>query len=80
MAKLNIPGYQIKAHIGSGGMAVVFRATQESLQRSVALKVLKNTESKEWTERFLNEGRILAEGDMGELTANEEVIEAYLGR
>ena len=27
-----------------------------------------------------NEGRILAEGDMGELTANEEVIEAYLGR
>ena len=60
MAKLNIPGYQIKAHIGSGGMAVVFRATQESLQRSVALKVLKNTESKEWTERFLNEGRILA--------------------
>ena len=60
MAKLNIPGYQIKAHVGSGGMAVVFRATQESLQRSVALKVLKNTESKEWTERFLNEGRILA--------------------
>jgi serine/threonine protein kinase len=60
MAKLNIPGYQIKAHVGSGGMAVVFRAIQESLQRSVALKVLKNTESKEWTERFLNEGRILA--------------------
>ena len=60
MAKLNIPGYQIEAHVGSGGMAAVFRATQESLQRSVALKVLKNTESKEWTERFLNEGRILA--------------------
>ena len=60
MAKLNIPGYQIKAHVGSGGMAAVFRAIQESLQRSVALKVLKNTESKEWTERFLNEGRILA--------------------
>ena len=60
MAKLNIPGYQIKAHVGSGGMAVVFRALQESLQRPVALKVLKNTESREWTERFLNEGRILA--------------------
>lgn len=60
MAKLSIPGYQIKAHVGSGGMAVVFRAVQESLQRPVALKVLKETESKEWTERFLNEGRILA--------------------
>jgi len=61
--KLNIPGYQIKAHVGSGGMAVVFRALQESLQRPVALKVLKHTESKEWTERFLNEGRILASLD-----------------
>jgi len=60
MAKLDIPGYQIKAHIGSGGMAVVFRAIQESLQRPVALKVLKNSESNEWTERFFNEGRILA--------------------
>ena len=28
----------------------------------------------------LNEGRILAEGEMDELTTNEEVIEAYLGR
>ena len=63
MPKLNIPGYQIKAHVGSGGMAVVFRALQESLQRPVALKVLKHTESKEWTERFLNEGRILASLD-----------------
>lgn len=63
MAKLSIPGYQIKAHVGSGGMAVVFRAVQESLQRPVALKVLKETESKEWTERFLNEGRILASLD-----------------
>ena len=63
MPKLNIPGYQIKAHVGTGGMAAVFRAVQESLQRPVALKVLKNTESKEWTERFLNEGRILASLD-----------------
>ncbi len=60
MAKLNIPGFQIKAHIGSGGMATVFQAIQTSLERPVALKVLKHTESKEWTERFLNEGRILA--------------------
>jgi serine/threonine protein kinase len=60
MPSLSIPGYNIKAHIGSGGMAVVFLAEQESLQRPVALKVLKNTESKEFTERFLNEGRILA--------------------
>ena len=81
MAKLDIPGYKINAHVGSGGMAVVFRAMQESLQRQVALKVLKETESKEWTERFLNEGRILYDGDIVSLLhrmAGERSVEVHL--
>ena len=28
----------------------------------------------------LNEGRVLAEGSLGEMETNEEVMEAYLGR
>ena len=35
-----IPGYQIEARVGAGGMAVVFRARDERLRRPVALKIL----------------------------------------
>jgi serine/threonine-protein kinase PpkA len=41
-------------------MGSVFLAVQESLDRQVALKVLNNPESQEFTERFINEGRIVA--------------------
>lgn len=37
---LELPGYQFHQKIGEGGMATVYRGTQQSLQRSVAIKVL----------------------------------------
>ena len=55
-----IPGYRVEGLIGSGGMASVYLAIQESLDRPVALKVLDDPESAEYQERFLNEGRIIA--------------------
>lgn len=36
----NIPGYDLHKQIGRGGMGVVFRATQRSTKRVVALKLL----------------------------------------
>lgn len=59
---MQIPGYNIESQIGKGGMAVVYRAIQESLGRPVALKVMHPlfANSPEFTERFLNEGRLLA--------------------
>lgn len=59
---MKIPGYNIERQIGKGGMAVVYRAIQESLGRPVALKVMHPlcADSPEFTERFLNEGRLLA--------------------
>ena len=60
---MQIPGYQIEREIGKGGMATVFLAVQESLERSVVLKVLDKdfrNKSEDMTQRFLDEGRILA--------------------
>ncbi|MEM7251652.1 MAG: HDOD domain-containing protein [Pseudomonadota bacterium] len=66
---MQIPGYDIQRTLGKGGMATVFLAVQESLQRQVALKVLHadradelDQSSDEYThhERFVNEGRIVA--------------------
>lgn len=55
-----IPGYRIERLIGKGGMASVYLAIQESLGRPVALKVLGDPESPEFSKRFVNEGRIIA--------------------
>lgn len=63
MAFPDIPGYQLLRQIGSGGMATVYLAVQMSLERKVAIKVLRATadDDPERTEkRFLREGRTLA--------------------
>ncbi len=59
---MNILGYIIEDQIGQGGMATVYRATQESLGRPVALKVMNPllANSPEFSKRFLGEGRLLA--------------------
>jgi serine/threonine-protein kinase PpkA len=58
-----IPGYQLLRALGEGGMATVYLALQKSLDRKVAIKILRtaNDDDPERTERrFLREGRILA--------------------
>ncbi len=58
--KLQIPGYDIRRQLAEGGMAAVYLAVQTSLDRPVALKVLKNTDNPSFSSRFLIEGRTLA--------------------
>ncbi len=57
-----IPGYQILSKLGQGAMAVVFKAKQLSLDRSVAIKVLPKrlSENREFVERFYREGKAAA--------------------
>ena len=60
---MEIPGYRIDREIGKGGMATVYLAVQESLDRSVVLKILDKAHSsnaEDMTQRFIDEGRIVA--------------------
>jgi hypothetical protein len=59
---IEIPGYKILRQLGRGGMATVYLAMQESVQREVALKVMSPTllADPDFGERFLREARIAA--------------------
>lgn len=61
----SLPGYQLEKQIGAGGMAVVFRARDERLNRTVALKILAPglAEDDEFRERFIRESRAAAKVD-----------------
>ena len=64
-AGTTIAGYRIDGVIGRGGMGAVYQATQLSLDRTVALKVIAAdlSEDNEFRERFRREGRIQARID-----------------
>jgi YVTN family beta-propeller protein len=58
-------GYRIESLIGRGGMGVVFKATDLSLDRPVALKLIapELAEDERFRHRFLNEPRLAASLD-----------------
>ncbi len=59
---IEIPGYRIIKTLGRGGMATVYLALQESVDREVALKVMSPAlmVDPNFGERFLREARIAA--------------------
>ncbi|MFZ6045636.1 serine/threonine-protein kinase [Pseudomonas sp. CR3202] len=57
---LDIPGYLVHGRLGKGGMAEVYLATQESLNRKVAVKVLDRLDDEAFTSRFIREARMVA--------------------
>lgn len=59
VAAQQIPGYKIIGKLGAGAMAVVYKAKQISLNRTVAIKVLPRrfSENPEYVQRFYKEGQ-----------------------
>ncbi|NQD93103.1 protein kinase [Pseudomonas sp. CrR25] len=59
---IEIPGYQVERELGDGAMATVYLATQRSLERKVALKIMAAAlaADQSFCERFLREGKTLA--------------------
>jgi serine/threonine-protein kinase len=60
-----VAGYKLERQIGAGGMAVVFLARDERLQRQVALKILDPAlaADEEFRNRFIRESRAAAAVD-----------------
>jgi predicted Ser/Thr protein kinase len=60
-----LAGYRIDSLIARGGMGVVYRATQLTLERTVALKVIARelADKEGFRERFLRESRLAASLD-----------------
>jgi ABC-type branched-subunit amino acid transport system substrate-binding protein/streptogramin lyase len=58
-------GYRVESLVGRGGMGVVYRATDLSLERPVALKLIapELAEDERFRERFLREPRLAASLD-----------------
>jgi serine/threonine protein kinase len=60
-----LAGYRVESRIGAGGMAMVLRARDEALGRTVALKILPPALAggTEYRERFIRESRAVAAVD-----------------
>jgi serine/threonine protein kinase len=75
-----LAGYRLEAVVGSGGMAVVFRARDERLDRLVALKILEPSRAAAadpaFRERFIAESRAAAKVDHPNIIPVYEADEA----
>ncbi len=76
-----IPGYTIEALLGSGGMATVFRARQLTLDRPVAIKVMRGVgrDSEELAQRFEQEAKLIAALDHPNIVQIFEVARTAAG-
>ena len=77
-AHRRIPGYKVLGKVGSGAMAVVYKARQLSLDRIVAVKILprRYTEKADYVKRFFKEGKLAAKLNHNNIVQAIDVGEA----
>ena len=68
-----VADFRIERVVGSGAMAVVYRAIQLTLQRPIALKILPRelSRDRDYVERFFNEAKAAA------AFSHPNIIKAY---
>jgi serine/threonine-protein kinase len=73
-----IPGYKILGKLGAGAMAIVYKAKQLSLDRTVAVKILPRrfSENPDYVQRFYKEGKAAAKLNHNNIVAAYDVGEA----
>ena len=78
---LDVPGYELQRKLGSGGMATVYLGVQKSLNRKVAIKVLrrKDGDSSDAEKRFLAESQTLAQLPHPNIVAVYDVMQNDYG-
>src|SRR6266542_3081350 len=76
-----LAGYRIEGVVGQGGMGVVYEATQLSLSRTVALKLLATelSDDDDFRERFRREGLMQAAIDHPHIVPVYEAGESEQG-
>ncbi len=80
--ELQIPGYELQRKLGAGGMATVYLAIQKSLNRKVAIKVMRRQRDEhaghEGAEkRFLLEGQTLARLPHPNIVGVYDVVQSH---
>jgi len=73
-----IPGYKITGKLGAGAMAIVYKAKQLSLDRTVAIKILPKrfSEKPDYVQRFYKEGKAAAKLNHNNIVQAIDVNEA----
>ena len=69
--------YQLISELGRGGMGIVYRAVDSSLERIVALKVVRTAEFDDPDERSAQRARLLREARAGAILNHPGIVTVY---
>ena len=76
-SSIQIPGYEMLRPLGTGGMSTVYLALQRSLDRKVAVKVMRRSGDSASADNAQTEKRFLLEGRMMAKLPHRNIVAVY---